>query len=344
MVIRSLSDLQAPDDRTLHSSPLGLGGRMGPEDSAEFQQHVVARHELVPAVAEGTRQSFDQLREIFAYGVLCYDIFTLINDNALQVLEQALRDRFIDFHGGTVTFVHPKNGETEQVPAERYEQVHDFISRHRGWKLRVGDGPQAMRFNGMLGGLRAWAPELGFLRGQRNKAVEAAITRLRNHVAHPSSFHLTTPVDAANTISDLAEIINHLWGHPPPAADCTQRRYPRTIIHVSWKEETGEVMSGLAALSPESPGRDSPEGGEDEEDVPVAAVDESDDGWTVVVVRGVLYGWDLMRFDARFAVRPPGVSVIHGARSSCCRSGRRRLGRNGGPARAEPRCRCRRRW
>jgi hypothetical protein len=103
--MKSLSDLQAPDDRSLHFSPLGLFGRIRPEDAAEFQQRVVTRHELVPAVAEGTRQSFDQLREIFAYGLLCYDIFTVINDRALLVLEQALRDRFIDFHDGTVTLV-----------------------------------------------------------------------------------------------------------------------------------------------------------------------------------------------------------------------------------------------
>ena len=65
----------------------------------------------MPAVAEGTRQSFDQLREIFGYGVPCYDIFTVINDHALLVFQQALRDRFIDFHQGTVTFVDPQDRE-----------------------------------------------------------------------------------------------------------------------------------------------------------------------------------------------------------------------------------------
>jgi hypothetical protein len=37
---------------------------MRTEDSADFQQHVVARHELVPAVAGGNRQSFEQLRSL----------------------------------------------------------------------------------------------------------------------------------------------------------------------------------------------------------------------------------------------------------------------------------------
>lgn len=68
---------------------------------------------------EGTRQSFEQLRTIFCYGLLCYDIYTLVNDHALLVFEQALRDRFIDFHQGTVTFVNSKDDQHEDVAAER---------------------------------------------------------------------------------------------------------------------------------------------------------------------------------------------------------------------------------
>lgn len=65
MNIRLLGDLREPDERTLIFGPLGIGGQMRAEDSAEFLQRLMARHELVPGVADGTRQSFDQLREIF---------------------------------------------------------------------------------------------------------------------------------------------------------------------------------------------------------------------------------------------------------------------------------------
>lgn len=115
MDIQPLPELQKPDERTLRFSPYGLGGRMRPEDSAEFQQQVAARHELVPAVADGTRQSFEQLKTIYAYGVLCYDIFTVIHDHALLVFEQALRDRFIDFHHGKATFVDPRTNQEKEV-------------------------------------------------------------------------------------------------------------------------------------------------------------------------------------------------------------------------------------
>lgn len=76
---------------------------MRPEDAAKFQQQIVAQFELAPQVAEGTRDSFEDLRKVFAYGLLCYEIFTLVNDRGLLVLEQALRDRFIDHHQGTLS-------------------------------------------------------------------------------------------------------------------------------------------------------------------------------------------------------------------------------------------------
>jgi hypothetical protein len=38
------------------------GGMMRPEDSALFQQEVISHAELAPAVAEGTRSTFERLR------------------------------------------------------------------------------------------------------------------------------------------------------------------------------------------------------------------------------------------------------------------------------------------
>ena len=317
MIIKSLSELLEADERTLSFSPWGLGGRMQSEDSAEFQQKVIARYELVPAVAEGTRQSFDQLREIFAYGVLCYDIFTVINDHALLVFEQALRDRFMEFHQGTVTFIAPDTEKAEELAADRYEQVHEFVSRNRTWKLRVGNGPEMMAFNGTLGGLREWARTMGFLRGQRNRAVEHAIARLRNHVAHPSSYHLTTPVEAANTLSDLAEIINHMWGSPTPGGRLYPAPIQRTIIHLMWNEETGEVMSGPVEPDPvtasqEDDGPDAGQQGADRELHP----DQEQDGWTHLLVRGVAHDWDLLHFDARYETARYPAEWLRGPGSS----------------------------
>lgn len=298
MDIRPLGNLREPDERTLIFGPLGIGGRMRTEDSAEFLQRLMARHVLVPAVAEGTRRSFDQLREIFAYGLFNYGIFTLVAEHALLVFEQALRERFIEFHQGTVTFVHPKTRQEQTVPATSYEQVAEFTRRHRSWKLRTGTGPETIPLNGMLDGLRAWARHAGLLRGQRNRAVEDAITRLRNHVAHPSSYHLTTPADAANTISDLAEIINHLWGAPTPGGRLYPAPIRRTTVLLSWNTESGEITAW--PVTSDGPAVRRQHTGRADGEESAAALGDRERGWRHILVRGVPDDWDLMNFDARY--------------------------------------------
>jgi hypothetical protein len=297
MVIRSLPELCLADERTLAFGPLGFGGSMQPEYSAESLQQVVARYELVPEVAEGTRRSFDQLREVFPYGLLCYDIFTLVEDRALLVFEQALRDRFIEFHQGTVTFADPRTGQTRELTANRYEQVSEFISRNRRLQLQIRGGPETMKFNGMLAGLREWARQEELLRGQRNRAVEQAIGRLRNHAAHPDAYHLTTPFDAANTLSDLAEIINYLWGSPTPGGRLYPAPVRQTVIQLTWNAQTGESMAvpvttgrGLRRRRPAGTSATGSGTGDGEER----------SGWRHLLVRGVPDDWDLLHFDARY--------------------------------------------
>ncbi|UOZ05683.1 hypothetical protein [Amycolatopsis sp. WQ 127309] len=246
MRIKTLEELRQPDDRTLMFTPLGLGGPMPSEEAAKYQQQVVAQFELSPMVAQGTRSSFEDLRTAFAHGLFCYENFTLVNDRGLLVLEQALRDRFIEHHNGTVTFVNKKDGSHHTVAATNYEQLYAAIKKNRHWHLLLEDG-QPLPFNGMLGGLRSWARRLELLRGQRNRAVEQAITNLRDLVAHPTGHHLATPVDAARTLRDLAEIINHLWGAPTPGGRLYPAPIKREVVALAWDEGETQVHVGLAS-------------------------------------------------------------------------------------------------
>jgi len=95
MRIRSLSELTEADERTLMFAGMGLltGGRLRPEDAAEFQQRCIAAADLIDAVPEATAQSFERLRDLHSDGVLWYDAFTLTNDLRWVVLELALRER-----------------------------------------------------------------------------------------------------------------------------------------------------------------------------------------------------------------------------------------------------------
>jgi hypothetical protein len=91
-----------------------------------------------------------------------------------------------------------------------------------------------MAFNGMLPDLRAWARQVGLLRGQRNRGIEQAKSNLRNSVAHPSGYHLNGPVVATRTLSDLAEIINHLRGVPTPGVRLYPAPIQREVIVMAW--------------------------------------------------------------------------------------------------------------
>ncbi|MET8197415.1 hypothetical protein ABZU22_26770 [Micromonospora sp. NPDC005222] len=243
MQIKSLEQLQEADERTQRFTPggLSLDKVLTPESAAQFQQELVAGLDLVPDVAAGTRQSFDRLRTIYAYGVLCYDIFTIVDSHALLVIEHALRDRFLEFYTGTVTFVRTSDQREFRVEATSYEPIMGFLRTSAGKKsrLRVGAGPATVQFNGMLDGLHRWARAAGLLRGQRNRGHERASMQLRNFVAHPTSAHLLMPVNCVRTLRDLAEFINQLWGHPTPGGRLYSAPSERNIVVVAWDKQGG---------------------------------------------------------------------------------------------------------
>ena len=92
-----LADLQEPDTRTLPFVPGGLGidVQMSPEGAAEYWRKVADRFVLREDVALQTRRVFEELVAVLPYGVLRYEIFTLVHDRSLFVLEQALRERIV---------------------------------------------------------------------------------------------------------------------------------------------------------------------------------------------------------------------------------------------------------
>ncbi|GAA0818821.1 hypothetical protein ACFQVD_30350 [Streptosporangium amethystogenes subsp. fukuiense] len=308
MIIKTLEELCQADDRTLHFTPmgLGLGVRMRPEGAAEFQQQVVAQFDLAPQVAESTRKSFEDLRTAFAHGLFCYEIFTLVNDRGLLVLEQALRDRFIAHHGGTVRFVDERNGTQHAVATGSYHELHDVVRKNPRRRLLL-DGGQTIAFNGMLGDLRTWARRLGLLRGQRNRAIEQAISDLRNLAAHPAGYHLTTPVEAARTLSDLAEIINHLWGVATPGGRLYPAPHRRDVVVVAWDTAGTQLQMGLA---------DELATAVDPAVGPTA--DPADPRWRAVIVRAVFRADQgiadpgLRAFDSRYEVTQYPADLLWG--------------------------------
>ncbi|HET9899220.1 MAG TPA: hypothetical protein VFQ44_30210 [Streptosporangiaceae bacterium] len=238
MDIKSLGELREADERTLRFGPMGLetGRMLQPEFAALYQQEVVSRAELIPAVAASTRGTFERLRSTYAYGVLSYEIFTVVDDLAQLLIEQALRDRFMEFHEGTVHF-RDARGEFHEVPARTFDELYKVI--HSGnplrkpnkWRLELRRTRQLIYFDGMLDSLLRWARGEGLLRGQRSRRLEPLLREFRNSVAHGSGDHLVMPVDAARDISGL---------------DRYDAPYETTVYHVTYSGD--QVYGGTPRL------------------------------------------------------------------------------------------------
>jgi hypothetical protein len=297
MNIRTLHELQEPEEVVLRFTPLGLstGSRvLTAEAAARFQQETIGRSDLVAAVPEGTRKSFERLRSLHTYGLFYYELFTAADDLSLLVLGQALQELFVAHFGGAIPFVN-KDGEcTLQVSS--FDGVYDALRggslAKGGWLLRRRDSSPAAKFEPTFRGLLKWARMEGLLRGQRNRRLEEVLVRIRNRVAHPSSYGLTTPVDSARSISDIGEIINHLWGTPTPGG----RLYPapilREILAVGW-DQSGARRVKLRG-----------------EQLETVAEDERD--WTYVVVRAVAEDEGVWEFDSRFEVTSFPADLLWG--------------------------------
>lgn len=74
--------------------------------------------------------------------------------------EQALRERFLPFYGGTVTFVDGQGREHEVTPG-RFSDLFDRDNPlvKSSWRLKLLSGRRPIRFNGMLASLLQWARE-----------------------------------------------------------------------------------------------------------------------------------------------------------------------------------------
>lgn len=239
LIVRSFAELASPDDRTAHFTPFGFG-LMRPEAAAEYQQRVIASANLVARVPEDTRRAYERLRTVYAHGILCYEIFTVVHDQAPLILELALGERLLDMYEGTVPLY--KGDADLSLSANRFDTVRMALrgSRYRNCALRLSSGSSMKNFRGYLPDLFDWARAEGLLHGQRNRLLERLLVDLRNDVAHPSGDHLVGPPDVSRLIWDVAEIINRIWGSRTPGGRLYPAPIGRDVYAIAW-DEIGEA-------------------------------------------------------------------------------------------------------
>ncbi len=249
---QTFAELATADERTQRFTPYGLsmGTRiLTPESSADFQQGTIATADLDSSVPKSTQAGFERLRLLHAYGVLCYELFTVTDDLTWIVLEHALRERFVTFYGGQIPVVD-KNGTRTSLAASDFRTISAAFRRggshSKGWKLDLSPDP-AIPMPLTLEPLLRWAHRVGLLSGQRNRRVQLAVyAEIRNHFAHGAGVdRLGSPPDSSRAIRDVAEVINRLWGVRTPGG----RLYPAPIarhpVILAWTKGwgTGEVGS-----------------------------------------------------------------------------------------------------
>lgn len=239
MIVKTLAELREVDPASLVIRPLNLDEDAIAEGMAEYRQELVAEFGLVDGVPETTRLSYDRIRTIYSYGIFCYDFYTVAGDAARLVAEQALRDRFLPFYDGTVTFVDRSDGE-HTVTAGSFDALYDRNQPlvQRNWsRLKLRSGGSPIKFDGMLTSLLRWARAENLLGGQRDRLQDRYRIWFRNYTAHPH-YHREMPDDAAAEIFHLAALINRLWGGQVPAP------IQREPVALAWTDSM--ISYGLA--------------------------------------------------------------------------------------------------
>ncbi|GAA1315654.1 hypothetical protein [Saccharothrix xinjiangensis] len=251
MITRTLEQLRTPDERTQHFTPHGLGitHMLTPEAALDHQHTMLAGTDLVDEVAEGTRLRFERVRTLYLHGVLDFEFFTVAGEYARLVVEHALRDRFLAFYEHRIVLVNTSTGLQRIAQVDSFDDVLAAFKHGGAWKLKLTGSGAAMKFNGMLTSLWNWARAEGLLPGQRARSMQSVQVELRNMVAHPSAYHLGTPVDAALVIRDLAEIINCLWGTRTPGGRLHPAPVYRSVQLIVW-DDTGRVEIGDVSSVP----------------------------------------------------------------------------------------------
>jgi hypothetical protein len=239
----ALAALQKPDPRSLFWT---VSGAMAPEDAAAYQQRVMAQFDVPASVPETVTRSFDRLRTVYRQALLCYDLYTVAGDQARLVAELALRERFVEFYGGTVLFTDGQ-GKSQTVTAATFDEVYYGIrgadGRPKHWKIQLRSGHNGFEFTGGMASLLKWARAEGLLTGQGDRMRDGVRKRFRDRVAHPA-YHLQGPDHAERAIADVAHIIRQLWG---TSSGTTVSRYP---VLLAWTDTcvTRSVTGSLAPL------------------------------------------------------------------------------------------------
>ena len=131
-----------------------VGGAAAPEAAAENHKRLTTQLDLLASVPDAVRKSFDRIRSIYRQG-LFYDLYTVAGDQARLLIELALKERFVEFYGGTVLFM---TGRATRRPRPEHGKAPPHLTP---WPPRLAsriatDEPRTARENRRSALLSNW--------------------------------------------------------------------------------------------------------------------------------------------------------------------------------------------
>jgi hypothetical protein len=283
-------ELIRPDRTSLRFTPLGLStsGVLTPRAAAAFQDQTIAL-DLSDSVPDRTRKLFKRLQTIHRLGIWAYDMYTVADGYAIQVLEHAFTERLLGYYGNHIPIVGLRSSDHD-VRAESFQEL--LGSRGKGrWRLKSLKMPgKTMPFDGTLEGLFAWARNEGLLRGQRSRRFDIVLPRILRRM-RPLEYMVHMPVDSSRSVRLTGEFINQLWGAPTPAGEIFPAPIPRRTLVLGWSPR-GDSMGTF---------------------LPEQLADQTDrSDWRFIVVLGVDTAGALQDFHSDFECTPLPVRLLRG--------------------------------
>ena len=184
-----LRELQTPDEAMLAFNSFGLGGRLKPEDAAEFQAVTIARAVLADNVPKTCATTSSEHASCTSTAYWSTSSSRPPATTRCSCSRVPFGSRFLAFYSDGIPLMR---GETEELLlATTFEDVLEACRA----RLRGADGTThwlPLSADALL----SWARREQLLAGTRAKIIEGLLSERRIHAAHPVGHTINMPVDS----------------------------------------------------------------------------------------------------------------------------------------------------
>jgi len=178
------------------------------ERTIEDWQRDVSNINVIPDVSEAVKRLFDNAKDLYVFGYFRYNFFTISTHYALLALESAIRNRYYQSLGGTVTLSNARGGSIRMAHPS-HQRILAFCRARKNWhpdSVYIGDEKFAYRPNELL----KWLEENDIITIWERKMCRMCLDS-RNYLSHPTFSPIHLPGSAATTIRRVAELINKMY-------------------------------------------------------------------------------------------------------------------------------------